>query len=235
MLTLFAISSVSFSQGDSSRVTPTDLKVNYAITQHHATQWYDNKAMPWIASIFIAILTVIVNLVISFSTRRTSLKVVTAQIESSVNLATVQFHSTLNSKNRQDWINEVRNCISEFATQVRQLNIQLQQKEEDAVKTFDLHGKVYLYKSKLKLLLTPTIDEHAAFLQSMEDLVSVLEIHVLNNKSNVGSYSNQDFIVKSDRMIENGRQMLYFEWQKIQRARFQANEKDNEISNTASE
>src|SRR5258708_8181759 len=114
-------------QKQTSRVDTT--QVHKDVTQ--PSRWYDSKSMPWVASIIIAIITVIVNLTISSSTRKTSLRVVQSQIESSVNLATVQFHSTLNSKNRQDWIDEVRNCISEFATHVRQLNIELQEKEKD--------------------------------------------------------------------------------------------------------
>src|SRR5882672_933469 len=126
-----------------STVQKTNVVVNDPIAAD-AEHWYEHKALPWITSLVIAGVTVVVNLIISFSTRRTSLKVVKQQIESSVNLARIQFQSTLNSKNRQDWINEVRNCMSEFATHVRQLNIHLQGSEENKDKTFLLQEKVYL-------------------------------------------------------------------------------------------
>ena len=184
--------------------------------QESKPEWYDHKAWPWIASLLIGILTVGINLYISLAARKTSLALVQKQIESSVNLAKVQFQFALNSKNRQDWINELRNCISEFATHTRQLNIYFQSNEQDKDKAFILQEKVYLYKSKIRLLLTPSIEKHRTYLGAQEDLMNVLEIHLLNSKAKINQFNNQDFIVKSDIMIEKGRELLYFEWQKVQ-------------------
>lgn len=182
--------------------------------------WYESKSMPWVASIFIGVLTVVANLIISHYTRSTSLKVVRAQIENSSYLANVQFQATLNSKNRQDWINEVRNAISEFATHIRQLNIQLQEDETDKAITMHVHEKVYLFRSKIKLLLSPKIGVHLDFLNAQEELMDVLEDHILKSKRKHGNYDNQNFIVKLNAVVDKGREMLYFEWQKIQNAKF---------------
>jgi hypothetical protein len=191
-------------------------------------EWYDHKAWPWVASLLIGVITVGINFYISMAARKTSLAVVQKQIESSVNLAKVQFQFSLNSKNRQDWINELRNCISEFATHARQLNIYLQSERDDKEKAFVLQEKVYLYKSKIRLLLTPSIEKHGIYLTAQEDLMNVLEIHLLNSKAKIDQFNNQDFIVKSDFMIEKGRELLYFEWQKVQLA--QANSIENSNS-----
>lgn len=158
-------------------------------------EWYESKTMPWAASLIIAFITIFVNLWISYSTRRTSLRVVTSQIESSIKLARVQFQFSLKSKNRQDWINELRNCISEFATHVRQLNILLQREPQDD-KIFALHEKAFLYRSKIRLLLNSAKEEHKVFHKTQEDLMDIFEIHLLNSKANIPQFNNQDFIVK---------------------------------------
>lgn len=182
-----------------------------------SSYWYKSNAIPWIVSLIIALITVIVNLWISASQRKTSLKVVTAQIESSTKLAKTQFEFTLNSKNRQDWINELRNSISEFATHVRQINIVFQ-RPDFADKAFELHEKIFLNRSKIKLLLNNTKDEHKAFHSAQEDLMNILERHLLNSNAKIDQFNNVDFGQKLDTMIDKGRDLLYYEWQKVQNA-----------------
>lgn len=214
----------SFSESDSLHVTQKDSvasdNAKESAIYGSPSAWYESKSMPWIASIFVAVLTIITNLIISHYTRSTSLRIVKAQIDSSSRLANVQFQATLNSKNRQDWINDVRDAISEFSTHVRQLNIQLQEKEIDRSMVFSLHEKVQLFKSKIKLLLSPQIETHKSYLSAQEDLMNVLEDHLLKSKGGYGEYNNQAFIVNLNLMVEKGREMLYAEWQKIQNAKF---------------
>lgn len=224
LIFLFLISAESFSQSDSLHIIQKDsLASDNAKGESRnvpLTGWYESKSMPWIASIFVGVLTVITNLIISHYTRSTSLRIVKAQIDSSSRLANIQFQATLNSKNRQDWINDVRNAISEFSTHVRQLNIQLQEKEIDRSMVFSLHERVQLFKSKIRLLLSPQIETHQHFLIAQEDLMNVLEDHLLKSKGGYGEYNNQAFIVNLNSMVEKGREMLYSEWQKIQNAKF---------------
>jgi hypothetical protein len=217
-----SLSTKCLAQSDSVQIDTTQkVGIDSLLSNGKTVQtisWYESKSMPWIASIFIGILTVIANLIISHYTRSTSLKVVKAQIESSTKLASIQFQATLNSKNRQDWINDVRNAISEYATHVRQLNIQLQEKDKDRAAIISLHQNVYLHKSKIKMLLSPKIREHAYFLDAQENLMDVLEDHLLKSKGDYGEYNNQSFIANLNVMVEKGRELLYFEWQKIQNA-----------------
>lgn len=184
-------------------------------------EWYQHPAIPWIASLSISFATIIVNLWISYSQRRTSLSVVTKQIESSIKLARAQFDFTLSSKNRQDWINELRNCISEFATHVRQINIVFQRRELSD-KAFAIHEKIFLYRSKIKLLLNNTKEEHKAFHQAQEDLMNTLELHLLNSNANIDQFNNVEFSLKLSAMIEKGRDLLYHEWEKVQKAQSDA-------------
>ena len=215
ILIIVLVWEVSSAQTDSIHSQQT-VMADIKSTAH--VPWYEHKATPWIVSLSIAVISVIINLIISITSRRTTLAVAARQIDNSINLAKVQFQSSLNSKNLQDWINEVRNCISEFATHARQYNIELQAKEPNTEKRFQLQEKVYFNRSKLRLLVKPSLPTHSAFLKAENEFMYVLEIHLLNANRNINDYNNQKFHVLSSEMLERGREMLYDEWHKIQHA-----------------
>jgi hypothetical protein len=183
-------------------------------------KWYESNSMPWISALLIAVLTVGVNVWISYATRRTSIKIAQQQIENTLKNTISQFHATLNSQNRQDWINEVRNCISELLTQCKLLNSEFQEPKQDMESQKKLHEKVSFNRNKLRLLLSPHLDKHKILLDSMIDLINDLDRHMLNSKHRLEDYDNFGFMQKEDKIIEDGRELLYFEWQKIQNAKF---------------
>lgn len=185
-----------------------------------AQEWYESSAMPWIVSLIIAFISVGVNLIISFSTRKTTIRTVKEQIDNSTNLASLQYSSTLNSINRQEWINKVRDCISELITQCKLLNVEFQEDIQNKERKNNLHEKVTYNRNKLRLLLSPQIQQHTDFLNSMKELIDILDIHLLNSNHNIEQYDNLDFMRKSDKVIDTGRDLLYFEWQKIQNVKF---------------
>lgn len=226
LILLFSMPVMANAQIDTSRSNAPEIihKVDTlnaeTVEKMQETLWYEHKSTPWLVSIFIAVLSVVVNLIISYFTRKTSIRTVQDQIQSSVKIASHQFHATLNSKNRQEWINDVRNCISEFVTQCRLLNMQFQEPVHTKEKRYILHEKVSLYRNKILLLLSPQIPQHANFLGKMNELLDALEIHLLNSRANILDYNNQEFLVKSNEVLESGRTLLYFEWQKIQNVKF---------------
>lgn len=183
-------------------------------------EWYESNAMPWVVSLIIALISVGVNLIISYSTRKTTIKTVRDQIDNSTKLASLKYNSTLNSTNRQEWINTVRDCISELITQCKLLNAEFQEATQSRERKNSLHEKVTYNRNKLRLLLSPQIQQHTDFLNSMKELIDVLDKHLLNSNHNIKEYDNFDFMQKSDKVIDSGRELLYFEWQKIQNVKF---------------
>lgn len=197
--------------------------------QHNHTKgystikWYDKTTAPWVISSGIALLTVMVNIFISLYSQKIALTNVEKQIKTSLELAALQFDTTLYLKNRQDWINEVRNSLSEFLTHCNLVNIELQEPTQNMAARKAIHEKLSLNRNKLRLALNPKIDEHEKLLESIGALMKVLDLHILNTNSQQRQYDNVEFMRKADRVIEDGRFVLYKEWDKIQRAKDKEN------------
>ncbi|MFC4263972.1 hypothetical protein ACFOWM_13845, partial [Ferruginibacter yonginensis] len=187
------------------------------------TNWYDKTTSPWIIPSSIALLTVVVNIFISLYSQKVALSNVEKQIKSSLALAALQFDTTLYLKNRQDWINEVRNSLSEFLTHCNLINIELQEATQNMIARKTIHEKLSLNRNKLRLALNPKIEEHEKLLESISALMNVLDIHILNTNSQQRQYDNVDFMRKADNVIVDGRFVLYKEWDKIQRAKDKEN------------
>jgi len=222
------VAKMSHAQNDSSR---TKVAENYRISvdtlkvqnleKESAKHWFESAAMPWVASIIVAILGLAVNIAVAISTRRTSLKMVDTQIQNSTKLAASQFNATLNSSNRQEWINDVRSCISELITQCNLLNISFQEEPKNKDRERDIHEKVSLYRNKMRLYLSTEIEQHKRFLDEMKEFINILDRHLLNSDNKMEDFDNIEFMRKSDSMIELGRALLYFEWHKIQNVKFE--------------
>jgi hypothetical protein len=218
----------TYAQSDLSKLKLTDkYKISVdtvrvqSVGKDAPKSWIESTAMPWIASIIIAILGLLVNIAIARSTRNTSLEMTETQIKNSTRLAAHQFNATLNSSNRQEWINDVRDCISELITQCNLLNISFQEEPKNKDREKEIHQKVTLYRNKLRLFLSTEIEQHKMFLDELREFINILDRHFLNSRNPVEDYDNIAFARKSDSVIELGRALLYFEWHKIQNVRFE--------------
>jgi hypothetical protein len=148
------------------------------------------------------------------------LKVAREQIQETSKVTLKQ----INSNNRQEWVNETRHTVSELMTQANLLNIEFQEQTINFEKKKIIHEKLTYSKNKLFLLLKPTIETHKLLLDSLGDLMTTLDIHLLNSNSNnnpnsgIGfiPYDNGKFMTQTEKVIETARKMLYEEWGKIQ-------------------
>ncbi|MBN8786473.1 MAG: hypothetical protein J0I84_05235 [Terrimonas sp.] len=186
--------------------SPSDTVNVRVIGQEIEKQPVGLSMMPWVTAIIVGIITVGVNIYISRSNRDTTLAVARAQL-----------NGTLNATNRQQWINQTRDAISDFVTQCRLINIEFQEPVNDRENQKELNEKIALSRNKLKLLLAEHLDEHSMLLSAMEELAGMVDVHMLNNRSNIkDQYNNVDFMRKCETVIARGRMLLYYEWGKIQ-------------------
>jgi len=79
-----------------------------------------DENMPWIIALIISILGIGINLLIS-----------NKQIKANRDITFRQIKATLNTNNRQDWIVETRNVITDLITQVKLLNIEFQEEKQN--------------------------------------------------------------------------------------------------------
>ena len=203
---------------------------------------YEQNNAPWISALVIGFLTVITNIIIARINKMAAIKNVEKQAEISTDiakkqiensktiaieniknsqiLAINQFNSTLKANNRQEWINELRNTLSELLAVCKQMNIEFQDSNKDQSRIKELHEKVTFNRNKILLLLDPdNKDTHKTLFDSLHKFINILDDHLLNSKHDLRDYKNWDFSLEYDTIIENGRKLLYTEWQKIQNYR----------------
>ncbi len=200
------------------------LAVNPISKENNYTDNVVNKSMPWIASLIIGMMTVIVSVKVSKASSKNvdkqieaSTRIAIEQINSSKELALTEFKATLNSKNRQDWINEVRNCLSEYITQCRMLNIECQNTPISSEKFEDYFSKTNYNYYRLLLLLKHNKDEHSPLFTLLNEMSGLMDKHILNARHEINDYDNVAILQKQNEIVKAGMELFYFEWNKIQK------------------
>lgn len=186
---------------DTLRVQSFDIKGTQKV-------WYEDENMPWIIALTISILGILINLIISNS-----------QIKANQETTLKQIKATLNTNNRQAWVNETRNALTDLITQTRLLNIEFQEKLPNFERKKMIHEKVTQSRIKLLLLLNPEKEYHKELIEVLKTFINTLDEHLLNSNSSAQitiPYDNFKFMSQSDAVIECGRKLLYNEWDKIQ-------------------
>ena len=215
-----------------NKLMPDTLKIQTIETSPVEKNWVKEKNMPWIAAIIISILTVLTNILIAKSNLKSARKNLEQQIQSSTVIANNQidsnreaslrqFKATLNTNNRQAWVTDVRNVISDLLTQAKLLNIEFQETNIDLDKKKILHEKVTYNHVKLLLLLDPSKEHHKPTLRSLVDFMYILDKHLLNSEARqkeglVIENDNLEFMKSQQKFIDESRKLLYVEWGKIQ-------------------
>lgn len=211
LIALFSFSTAALGQkqkGDSIiKVSITNLPTKFSIDtlkvqniekKEESKAWYMDNNMPWILALVISFAGILVNILISNK----------------------QIRATLNTNNRQAWVNETRNAITDLMTQARLLNIEFQERQPNIDRKKMLHEKLTQNRTKLLLLLKPEKETHKVLIDSLRTFINTLDEHLLNSNASVQGinipFDNMKFTNQSDAVIENGRKLLYDEWGKIQ-------------------
>eukprot|EP01093_Parvamoeba_rugata_P002527 TRINITY_DN13108_c0_g1_i1.p1 TRINITY_DN13108_c0_g1~~TRINITY_DN13108_c0_g1_i1.p1 ORF type:complete len:156 (-),score=30.54 TRINITY_DN13108_c0_g1_i1:61-528(-) len=151
--------------------------------------------MPWIVALIIGLLSVLANYIIANQLRKTTKE----------NLNT-EYKATIASKNRQDWINEVRHTLTEFLSSALFLS-NIDHTEIDENNRF--LEKLISSKSKLELLVNDSKTEQKDLLNSVENLLTLV--------TNDGKDPNFATKVRNSRnqTIKVARVLFNIHWKKI--------------------
>ena len=126
----------------------------------------------------------------------------------------------LNTSDKQDWLSETRNLLSDAMTQAFLLDMELRESQIDVKRRKELFEKFTIAKNKLVLLLSPAKEKHDKLLKSMEKLALTLNVNVLYNNPSLRKdaipYDNTVFWSESNEVMEVGRNLFYDAWQKNQ-------------------
>jgi hypothetical protein len=167
------------------------------------------KNMPWIVAFIIGLLTVAINWIMSYYNRSTSIRIAQEQILNSNSLALTQFKANLNSKNRQEWINDFREALSQFLSQCALLCMEYSSRnDQDQEKTIVYFEKIVFFKSKIIMLLNESKPEQRII---REDLDKLLPVAFTSS----GDFNLKDYTEIEKRLYFNAQKLFGIHWKKI--------------------
>jgi len=157
------------------------------------------KNMPWIAAILIALLTILANYITSLQLRKTTKE----------NLEN-QFKATISTKNRQAWINELRQNLSEYLSYSLYLSILKNSNPANTAERNKMFEKLILAQSKIELLVNHNKPEQKKLLDSIDKLFSSS-----SNSDNPSENENIAYRNARTELINSSRNLFDIHWKKI--------------------
>lgn len=126
----------------------------------------------------------------------------------------------LENENRQTWIIDTRETIAGLISQINLINVEFQEKVINEDKQKVIHEKISFYKNKLHLLINPDSFLHSALMNVLKELLTTLDLHMLNSRANnnpsskIGfiPYDNSKLMTQSSKVLETGRKVLNDDW-----------------------
>jgi len=165
-----------------------------------------DENMPWIAALIIGVLSAGVNFWIGHKLRQSNERNLQRQIESSNNIAMTQFKTTIATKNRQEWINELRHEISELLTAFGKASIT---DNSSTREEFTRYSEKILYsKAKIELLTNSQKPEQKELQDKIEDL---FEAFVEKD----GKFKPGELANLRSKIILSANKLLDLHWKKI--------------------
>jgi hypothetical protein len=198
---------------------PDSLKVK-DLSKKNENQSFLDKNIPWIVAFLIGLLSALVNFWVSHRLRQSNERNLRSQIESNernikMQIETIketkliEFKATIATKNRQEWINDVRHTLAEY---ISCTSLILPIHENPSKEFLDERGKyiqrMSLSKAKLELLLNKDRPEQALLLTDIENMLNTV------SNTTMDKFVEQ---VRSARtaIINSARELFGIHWTKI--------------------
>lgn len=138
-----------------------------------------------------------------------SLKVAKRQAETSREIATLQARTGVLSKNRQDWINSLRNEIAGFLSSVTAINLELSKDPPVFSSEFYKHAtQMRLHYAKTQLHINPKESEHKDLVDKMHAVMDCcLTFDTQQKSGELNKLSNE--------LVEISQRILKSEWIRV--------------------
>lgn len=166
-----------------------------------------NNIMPWIVALLIGGLSIIANILINKGQRRLTM----LSLQNQSDLALKSINKDILSKNRQEWINTLRDCISNYLSSHELSKLIAQHKK--SAKTPPEYGQEFkIWQSlgyKIQLLLNPNEEKSKQMIELMTKL---------NLATDYRSYSKEeDYERIKNEIIKIGQSILKEEWERVKK------------------
>jgi AraC-like DNA-binding protein len=163
-----------------------------------------DKNMPWIAALIIGLLSAGVNFWIAHRLRQSNESSLQRQLESSKTITMTQFKATIATKNRQDWINELRHELADLLYAFTRASSSDITREEVTKYT----EKVLFSKAKIQLMINSGKPEQ----KDLQDKIETLFNTYLEKE---GKLENIEYASLRTDVILSARRLFDLHWKKV--------------------
>jgi hypothetical protein len=131
--------------------------------------------LKFMVSLLSVTVTAIVSIYISWRQSRNAKELADKNIDSSRLIAEKQINATVLSGNRQEWINTLRNQISEMLSIISLLEKDWHLFEESGINKFMVkRERLFHIQEKISLLLNPIENDHSQLIHLIDDAIAPL-------------------------------------------------------------
>ncbi len=195
------------------------------------------KNMPWIVALLIGIISAFVNFWMAHRLRQSNERnlqrqidsneknlkeqidsnerFLQKQIETTKETKILEFKATIASKNRQEWLSELRHTLTEYLSSLSMISIVSKGADATHAKRVleansNYIGKMSLAKAKLELLMNEEKDEQKKLLDEIENMLSIV------STKKEDTYI-QDIRKARSETINAARKVFEIHWEKIKK------------------
>lgn len=129
--------------------------------------------MPWIAALIIGILSALINVWVADRLKKSNEKNIDRQLNNAKDLALAEFGATLGTKNRQDWIDDLRHNLSEFISHSAMINVELSSDEPKRENVKAHFQKMNYNKAKIAMMINVEKPEQKDVLDQVYSMISI--------------------------------------------------------------
>ena len=196
----------------------TDLNINFPqtiqfknISKKVSDQSLFEKRIPWIIALIIAILSGLSNIWIAKRLQKSNDQNLKRQIESSEKNSITQFKVTIATKNRQEWINELRHTISELISESIQIAFEMRINKTENKESIKKHLTKLVYdKAKIEMLVNNEKPEQKDLIDKVNDV-----FNQCINASNPEEFDGNKLTLAREETIVAARKLFGIHWKKI--------------------
>lgn len=190
---------------------PESINVHQIPTKDDSDHLYNAKNMPWIVAFAVGFLTIAINYYISHLLRKSNERIFKQQLDANKEIKALEIKSSIGTKNRQEWLNNLTETLSEYLSSVSLVTYGIENEEFK-----QLIYRASLSKAKLELLLSNEKKEQNELYLSIQTIYSIMlrkddsDMIENNCKKYISEMTYARHIV-----IKKARDLFEVHWQKI--------------------
>lgn len=192
----------------------------------------NDSIMIWMVALIVGFFTIISSILINRSQRKSNERITMLSLESSENsarsnienakelaladiqntskLSNQEYKATLNSKNRQDWVNELRDSMSELLSKSAIISIEYSKDKPDIEKIKPYFERIIYYKSKITLLINPNKSEQNKIIIEASNIID-------EATKSPKDFNKKEYESAVLNFIKSGQKLFEYNWRKIKK------------------